>query len=121
VRPSPNRRSHNIDLGRRGEELVCEWYLGAGYEIVDRNWRCDRGEIDIVASIDSTLVFCEVKTRSSHRFGSPFEAITQTKLTRLRKLASLYMSLRGGPFVENIRIDVASVVGRRVDVLEGVD
>jgi putative endonuclease len=121
VSPSPNRRSHNKDLGSHGEQLVADWYLAAGYTIVDRNWRCHLGEIDIVATDSSTLVFCEVKTRSSDRFGSPFEAINFVKLGRMRKLASLYMSTRSGPFVEDMRIDVASVIGKRIEVIEGVD
>lgn len=75
------------DLGRRGEELAAQFLGDAGYTIIDRNWRCARGEIDLVARDGNDTVFIEVKTRSSTAFGHPFEAITVQKLARLRRLA----------------------------------
>ncbi len=67
--------SRRAALGGHGEEAAAAWYRDASYEIVDRNWRCAEGELDVVAqSADrSVLVFCEVKTRRSELFGSPFE------------------------------------------------
>ena len=96
-------------LGRRGEALAAAYLEGAGYEIVDRNWRCPQGEIDIVARDDAELVFVEVKTRSSEAFGHPLEAITVPKLARLRRLAAAWCEAhpgtRGG-----IRIDAIAVI-----------
>lgn len=75
------------DLGRRGEDLAAQFLSDAGYTIIDRNWRCPRGEIDLVARDGNDTVFIEVKTRSSTAFGHPFEAITTQKLARLKRLA----------------------------------
>ena len=75
------------DLGRHGEELAAQFLTDAGYTVIDRNWRCPRGEIDLVARDGNDTVFIEVKTRSSTAFGHPFEAITTQKLARLNRLA----------------------------------
>ena len=80
--------SRRAALGVRGEDAAAAWYRSASYEILDRNWRCAEGEIDLVArsAEGGVLVFCEVKTRSSARFGSPFEAVTPAKQRRVRAL-----------------------------------
>ena len=71
--------------GRRGEQLAADWYVARGYQVVARNWRCREGELDLVRRADAgELVFCEVKTRSSDRFGVPAEAVTPAKQRRLR-------------------------------------
>lgn len=75
-------------LGRRGEDLAVTHLAAAGYRILARNWRCQEGEIDIVAAQAGAIVIVEVKTRSSVAFGEPLEAITVTKLARLRRLAA---------------------------------
>lgn len=93
------------------------WYRERGYEIVDRNWRCRDGEIDIVARRGRTIVVCEVKTRSSDAYGSPAAAVTVTKQRRLRRLAFAWIDAhdaRGSA----LRFDVACVVGREVSVIE---
>jgi putative endonuclease len=113
-------------LGQRGEAAVERWYRDAGYAIVARNWRCAGGEIDIIArSPDGAAVICEVKTRSSAAFGSPFEAVTPVKQRRLRRLATRWLATlaASGGYLE-IRFDVAAVtVGAagalEVEVLEG--
>jgi len=71
-------------LGRSGEERVADWYLGHGYEVVARNWRCPGGELDIVVARGRMVVFCEVKTRTSDRFGTPLESVTRAKQARIR-------------------------------------
>ncbi len=78
------------DLGRLGEDLAAKFLVDAGYTVIDRNWRCARGEIDLVARDGHDTVFIEVKTRSSTAFGHPFEAITSQKLARLRRLATAW-------------------------------
>lgn len=79
---------HNQILGRQGETLAIEYLRERGIEVLDRNWRCSEGEIDIVAAFDDVLRFIEVKTRSSRAFGHPFEAVTPDKAARLHRLAS---------------------------------
>jgi len=89
------------------------WYRGASYEVLDRNWRCTEGELDVVArSADGgVLVFCEVKTRNSAVCGTALEAVTPTKQRRVRRLATLWLrsGRRAGARYEHIRFDVAAV------------
>jgi putative endonuclease len=124
--PDPGRR-RRVDARRRlgvaGEDAVARWYEDAGYEVVDRNWRCRDGELDLVAIRGDTLVFCEVKTRAGTRFGAPFEAVTATKQRRLRNLALRWLADRG-THRRTLRFDVASVTrtstdGLAIEVLEG--
>jgi putative endonuclease len=77
-------------LGRRGEQVAAGYLEAQGMRIVDRNWRCAEGEIDIVALDGDVLVIAEVKTRKSLAFGHPFEAVGVDKLARLRRLASAW-------------------------------
>ena len=74
-------------LGRRGEDLAADFLQAHGMRIVERNWRCPEGEIDIVALDGDALVIAEVKTRKSLAFGHPFEAVGADKLARLHRLA----------------------------------
>jgi putative endonuclease len=117
------------DLGRQGEEHAAQYLIDAGYRIVARNWRCPQGEIDLVTSHGDEIVFVEVKTRSSLRFGHPFEAITVAKLARLRRLAAAWCEAAtetpGRPRASRIRIDVVGVIAAPgqapiVEHLEGV-
>ena len=102
------------ELGKRGESLAVNFLEGAGYTILERNWRCPLGEIDIVALDGVELVFAEVKTRSSVAFGHPFEAITPTKLARLRRLAGAWCEAHPAAY-RNIRMDAVSVIAGRGD------
>jgi putative endonuclease len=97
-------------LGKRGEQAAVEYLERAGMRILDRNWRCSVGEIDIVAAERQVLVVCEVKTRSGTRYGTPLEAITRAKRTRLRRLAALWLVAHGVLFDE-VRIDVVGLTG----------
>ena len=96
-------------LGRRGEQMAVEYLERAGLRILDRNWRCAEGEIDIVAAELRVLVICEVKTRSGTRYGSPLEAITRSKRARLRRLAIRWLVAHGVLFDE-VRIDVIGLI-----------
>ena len=78
----------NQDLGRYGEDRAAIYLQERGYEIVDRNWHSQTGEIDLVAKDNDRLVFVEVKTRSGSGFGHPFEAITPSKVARMRRLVA---------------------------------
>lgn len=105
-------------LGGRGEALAAAWYADAGYEVLDRNWRCRVGEIDLVCRRGTTVVICEVKARTSARFGTPLEAVTTAKRRRLRRLAALW--LREHPLrADVVRFDVAAVHGTTVEVVSG--
>jgi putative endonuclease len=85
--------------------------------VVSRNWRCRDGELDLVLAKQGTVVFCEVKTRSSDRFGLPVEAVTAAKQRRIRGLAAQF--LRAHPMrTKTIRFDVVAVLDGRVDVVE---
>ena len=96
-------------LGQQGEQLAAEYLEQAGLQVVDRNWRCAEGEIDIVAVRDRVLVVCEVKTRSGRRYGTPLEAVSYRKLARLRRLAVRWVSAHEVMYDE-IRIDVIGVL-----------
>lgn len=97
------------ELGRHGEQAAVEYLERAGLRILDRNWRCAEGEIDIVAAERQVLVICEVKTRSSTRYGSPLEAISRSKRARLRRLAIQWLVAHGILFDE-VRIDAIGLI-----------
>jgi putative endonuclease len=104
-------------LGRLGEDAAGDWYLQHGCEIVQRNWSCRTGGIDLICRRGRVLVICEVKTRSTHQFGSPFEVVTSAKRRRLRRIATLYL-LEAAPSSTVVRFDVVAVQDGRVEVLE---
>jgi putative endonuclease len=96
-------------LGRDGEQAAVTYLEGLGFRILDRNWRCADGEIDIVAVERHTFVVCEVKTRSGTRYGTPLEAVGRAKHRRLRRLAVLWLNAHGIRF-DQIRIDVVGLL-----------
>jgi putative endonuclease len=99
-------------LGVSGEDIAAAWYEERGYHVLDRNWRCREGELDLVVAGEAVVAFCEVKTRRGEMFGAPFEAVTVTKQRRLRILAARWLGehpQRGA----QVRFDVASVYARR--------
>jgi putative endonuclease len=105
---------HKDFLGRQGEEAAARYLTAAGWQILDRNWRCGQGEIDIVARDGRDLVVCEVKTRSSTAFGTPVEAVSLVKLARLRRLAQAWLAeqgISGAP----VRVDVLGMLARGTD------
>ena len=78
-------------LGRRGEELAASHLAARGYEIIDRNWRCESGELDLVTRDGDCLAFVEVRTRRGQALGSPEESVTPAKQARLIALAEAYV------------------------------
>ena len=113
-----SRRAEHLRLGRDGEDMVADWYEAGGGNVLARNWRCPSGEIDLVVAVGGLLVFCEVKTRSSTRYGSPFEAVDARRVQRLRSAAMEYLRVEQ-PARRGIRFDVAAVLGGRVEVRPG--
>lgn len=104
--------SRRVALGRYGEQLAARHLTDLGMVVLDRNWRCDAGEIDLVLRDGGVLVVCEVKTRTSTAFGTPHEAITAAKLARLRRLAARWVSAHDlRP--RDIRIDLVAIVRPR--------
>jgi len=96
-------------VGAFGEDLAARYLVVRGMAILERNWQCDLGEIDLVARDGDALVVCEVKTRRGAGFGTPAEAVTLRKAARLRKLAVRWLTEHRVTPAE-VRIDVVSVV-----------
>jgi putative endonuclease len=118
------RMAAKDELGMRGERIAERHLVARGMELLDRNWRCALGEIDLVMRDGDEVVFVEVKTRSSTAFGHPLEAITVAKLARLRRLAGAWLEAHPG-VARRIRIDAVAVLAPHrapatVDHLEGV-
>ena len=97
-------------LGRWGEDLAVRHLEAEGLEVVARNWRCREGELDLVARDGGVLVFVEVKTRTSARFGAPAEAVTPRKAARIRRLSQRWLAEVRPPYVAELRFDVVSVL-----------
>ena len=96
-------------LGRSGEQAAAEYLESCGVRILDRNWRCAIGEIDIVAVDRQALVVVEVKARTGMRYGGPLEAVSRAKRARLRRLAVQWLNAHGVRF-DHVRIDVVGLV-----------
>ena len=86
--------TQHLQRGRWGEDLAVRHLERLGLTVIDRNWRCREGEIDIVAGDEErdAIVFCEVKTRSSASYGTPLESVTARKAARLRRLAARWLA-----------------------------
>ena len=104
-----DRMADKDALGRRGEQLAADYLQGLGLSLVERNWRCSLGEIDLVMRDGSETVFVEVKTRAGLGYGHPLESITAAKLARLRRLAAAWCAAHPGPH-GLVRIDAVAVV-----------
>jgi len=105
-------------LGADGEERATAWYRARGYAVLARNWRCRDGELDLVVGQGRTVVFVEVKTRRTARFGHPLEAVTADKQARLRRLALTYLR-ETGTHAGSLRFDVVGILGEDLEVLTG--
>lgn len=105
-------RTYNAALGTYGEALAERHLTETGMVVLERNWRCELGEIDLVLRESDVLVVCEVKTRSSDAYGSPHEAITPAKAARLRRLAARWVS-EHDVRPREIRIDLVAVLRPR--------
>lgn len=112
--PALRRRT---EVGRAGEEAAAAQILELGYRIVERNWRCRKGEIDLIAIEDAVLVFVEVRSRTNPtRYGSAVEAVTPRKCRQVRELATIYLkSFMDQPSA--VRFDVIAVTFTRDGVV----
>lgn len=95
-------------IGRQGEEIAAAYLADRGYRILDRNWSCPTGELDMVAEDDAALIFVEVRTRRGNRFGTAEESVTPAKQIRLIELAQTYLQEVEPPH-PTWRIDVVTV------------
>jgi putative endonuclease len=110
--PATHRRAavnHNGRLGEYGEAYAARHLTDQGMVVLDRNWRCELGEIDLVLRDGAVLVVCEVKTRSSAAFGMPLESVTERKAARLRRLAARWLTAHG-VHPREVRIDLVGVL-----------
>ena len=96
-------------LGQYGERLAARYLGERGMRVLERNWRCQHGEIDLIALDGTCLVVCEVKTRRSTAFGDPVEAVTWRKAARLRRLASAWLAAHDVR-PDGVRIDVIGIL-----------
>ncbi|MFI5253510.1 MAG: YraN family protein [Bacteroidota bacterium] len=110
-------KSNKRAEGNTGETIAVDFLQKKGYSILERNFRYERGEIDIIADDKGALVFIEVKARRSAAFGEPLEAVTERKRAQIRKVADGYL------FLHNIddrecRFDVVAIryIGKKIDI-----
>ena len=96
-------------LGRRGEDLAARYLEHNGLVLLSRNWRCPEGELDLVLTDGRRLVVCEVKTRTSNHFGTPAEAVTDDKASRIRRLAHRWLHTHHLGWCE-LRFDIIAIL-----------
>jgi len=109
-------------LGKKGEDLAAGFLEANGYQILERNWRCPFGEIDIVAKEGEQFVFVEVKTKQNLDFGRPEEMVTFKKQQKLVKLAQAYLGEKN-LWAADFRIDVVAIdfeVGQKINLIKNV-
>ncbi|MGA2151235.1 MAG: YraN family protein [Geobacteraceae bacterium] len=99
----------NKTIGARGEEIACAYLKGQKFTIVERNFRCKGGELDIIAREGKTLVFVEVKARRTLSFGPPQMAVTSFKQRQISKAALIWLA-RKKQFGANARFDVVAIL-----------
>jgi len=104
-------------LGNEGERATADYLSKRGYHILERNFRCRGGEVDLIALDGATLVFIEVKLRRSLARGAPIEGVTPVKQVRVRKAAQVYLAYSGRVF-SRIRFDVVAIMksGKNTDI-----
>ncbi len=109
------RTQSRAEIGAMGEQLAVDYLERLGLRVLARNWRCRYGELDVIAADDNAraVVFVEVKTRTGDKFGGVEQAVTPTKVRRLRRLAGLWLAQQQGSWAA-VRIDVITIrIGRR--------
>lgn len=101
--------SHNQQFGKRGEDMAASFFKNQGYEIVERNWRCRFGEVDLIIKCGEEWRFVEVKARQNEVFGYPEEAVTAVKREHFYKAIEIYSQMRGlSP--RQVHADVLAIV-----------
>ncbi|SFD67898.1 putative endonuclease [Paenibacillus catalpae] len=114
---SEDRRRHT---GQAGEAAACQYLEIEGYTIIERNWRCRSGEIDIIAAIDKTLIFVEVRTRrAGGRFGTAAESVDRRKQQQVALIAQVYLRMRQLAYPP-MRFDVIAVMMNHDDSISEI-
>jgi putative endonuclease len=101
--------THKQALGAHGEAIAARHLVGRGMVVLDRNWRCPEGEIDLVLRDGPVLVICEVNTRRSTAYGAPLEAVTPVKAARLRRLGAAWLAAHDVR-AHDVRIDLVGIL-----------
>lgn len=109
--------NERANLGRRGENISIEFLKKQGYKIMETNYRCSLGEIDIVAKDKNVLCFVEVKTRRTKEYGLPEEAVDWHKQRKLTKVALAYLKEKKA-YNQDLRFDVVSVYPGRIKLIK---
>lgn len=105
-----------IERGASAEAIAARALTDAGYAIVEQNWTCDAGELDIVARHDDVLVFVEVRSRRDDAHGHAAEMVTPAKRRQVTRLAGIYLLARR-PAYERCRFDVVAITADRVEII----
>ncbi|WP_299884726.1 YraN family protein [uncultured Lacinutrix sp.] len=100
--------AHHNELGKKGEQLATDFLLKKGYDIIERNYRFDKAEVDIIAQIEETLAIVEVKTRSTIDFGNPQDFVKPKQIQRLVKAVDEYVTVNG--LDVEVRFDIIAIV-----------
>lgn len=106
------------EVGAQKEQLACTFLQGNGYEIIEQNYRCKVGEIDIVAKDGKYLVFLEVKYRKNINMGTPFDAIDYKKQKTIRTVAKFYMYENHIGENEPVRFDAVGILGNSIEIIK---
>mgnify|MGYP006271709997 CR=1 FL=1 len=118
-------KNANREIGTKGEECASQYLQDLGYQILDRNWRTKRGELDIVAMRESTLVFCEVKTRTSKVCGLPSESVSKTKIQHLKTVALEWLNSnqvnRSGIRFDVIAVLIEPTTAPQISHIQGIE
>ena len=104
--------------GRQGEHAACDFLTKNGYKIIQRNFTSPHGEIDIIAEDEKYIVFVEVKTRTSEKFGLPRESVTEYKQNKIRLTATLYLQTNN-LLNQKVRFDVVEVLDEEIEHIVG--
>lgn len=105
----------HIITGKIGEELATNLLTKKGYKILETNYVCNIGEIDIIAKLESVIVFVEVKTSSSLKYGLPKERINYKKINKIKNVATCYLKYKGLLNKVSVRFDCIEIVGDSLD------
>lgn len=104
-------KEQNFSKGKAGENFAAKFLEKQGFKIIQKNWRFSRlGEIDIIAEDKNTLVFIEVKTRSSNLFGHPLESVDEKKFNKIKKLAEIYLNQNANNNYDGFRFDLVGIL-----------
>lgn len=105
-------------VGQEYEQAAARTLMDNGYEVLEFNYRCRLGEVDIIAKDGEEIVFIEVKYRSTLKYGSPFEAVDYKKQCTIKKMAQYYLYEHKLPLDTYVRFDVVGITGYNVEIIK---